>query len=223
MVKSVEGVYRQGKVELLEPAPDMAEARVLITFLPATAEATVLADLDAYSPEYENLFSRIHHRAQLGYGPTNEEILCVTKWKLYRLTRKHFSAVKRDGDRIRDCLLRAGLTDPLVRKQAVSALVGLDHIKMALASALLVACWPDTYSILDRRALQQLREANCHQEPWPLDSDLWRQDVDGFFDRYLLAVERFRVAEGLPSFRVADRVLWGRSVRNQIQKGLTEP
>ena len=33
MLKSVEGVFREGKVELLEPPPDLKETRVIITFL----------------------------------------------------------------------------------------------------------------------------------------------------------------------------------------------
>lgn len=32
MVRSVEGIYREGKVELLEPAPT-EEARVIVTFI----------------------------------------------------------------------------------------------------------------------------------------------------------------------------------------------
>lgn len=35
MLNSVEGVYREGKVELLEPAPANAGCRVIVTFLPA--------------------------------------------------------------------------------------------------------------------------------------------------------------------------------------------
>jgi hypothetical protein len=34
MLKSVEGIYRDGKVELTETPPDVKEARVIITFLP---------------------------------------------------------------------------------------------------------------------------------------------------------------------------------------------
>jgi hypothetical protein len=34
MLKSVEGIYRDGKIELLEPAPQLTEARVVVTFLP---------------------------------------------------------------------------------------------------------------------------------------------------------------------------------------------
>ncbi|HEV8606545.1 MAG TPA: hypothetical protein VGQ99_14320 [Tepidisphaeraceae bacterium] len=33
MLKSVEGIFRNGKVELLEPAPQAGESRVLVTFL----------------------------------------------------------------------------------------------------------------------------------------------------------------------------------------------
>ena len=33
MLKAVEGIFRDGKVELLEPGPDVAVARVVVTFL----------------------------------------------------------------------------------------------------------------------------------------------------------------------------------------------
>jgi hypothetical protein len=33
MLKSIEGIFRNGKVELLEPAPAAGESRVLVTFL----------------------------------------------------------------------------------------------------------------------------------------------------------------------------------------------
>ena len=34
MLKSVEGIYRDGKVELLEAPPDVRNSRVIVTFLP---------------------------------------------------------------------------------------------------------------------------------------------------------------------------------------------
>ena len=37
MLKSVEGVFKDGKIELLEPAPTQANARVLVTFLDSGA------------------------------------------------------------------------------------------------------------------------------------------------------------------------------------------
>jgi len=35
MLKSVEGIYRDGKVELLETPEDLEEARVIVIFLPS--------------------------------------------------------------------------------------------------------------------------------------------------------------------------------------------
>jgi hypothetical protein len=34
MLKSVEGIYREGKIELLERPGDIKETRVIVTFLP---------------------------------------------------------------------------------------------------------------------------------------------------------------------------------------------
>ena len=34
MLRAVEGIYREGKVELLETLADVKEARVVVTFLP---------------------------------------------------------------------------------------------------------------------------------------------------------------------------------------------
>ncbi len=42
MLKSVEGLYRDGKVELLEPAPDDAQGKVIVTFL--SSESIDLAE-----------------------------------------------------------------------------------------------------------------------------------------------------------------------------------
>jgi hypothetical protein len=35
VVKSVEGIYKDGKVELLEPPPPVSDVRVIVTFLSA--------------------------------------------------------------------------------------------------------------------------------------------------------------------------------------------
>ncbi len=43
MLTTIQGVYRDGKVELLEPAPEMPEAQVFVTFMPA--KRINLADL----------------------------------------------------------------------------------------------------------------------------------------------------------------------------------
>lgn len=47
MLKSVEGVYRDGKVELCEPAPADAEGRVIVTFLAAGSVDLAERGIDA--------------------------------------------------------------------------------------------------------------------------------------------------------------------------------
>ncbi len=37
MLKSIEGIFRNGKVELLEPTPHVEESRVVVTFLSGSA------------------------------------------------------------------------------------------------------------------------------------------------------------------------------------------
>lgn len=35
MLKSIQGIFRNGEIELLEPPPQEAESRVVVTFFPA--------------------------------------------------------------------------------------------------------------------------------------------------------------------------------------------
>jgi hypothetical protein len=66
MLKSVEGIFRNGRVELLEPAPQAEESRVLVTFLPSTrpidlqargidpaAAADLRSRLNAFSEDWQ--------------------------------------------------------------------------------------------------------------------------------------------------------------------------
>jgi hypothetical protein len=42
MLKSVEGIYREGKIELLEPVPEGTTGRVIVTFVASTGAAVDL-------------------------------------------------------------------------------------------------------------------------------------------------------------------------------------
>jgi hypothetical protein len=59
MLKAIEGIFRDGKIELLEPPPDQKEARVLVTFLepagPIDLQARGISPAEA-----------MEHRARLG-------------------------------------------------------------------------------------------------------------------------------------------------------------
>ncbi len=66
MLTSIRGVYKDGKVELLESAPSTGEAQVIITFLPANGPvdlsargidqaqaADLRARLKAFAPDWD--------------------------------------------------------------------------------------------------------------------------------------------------------------------------
>jgi hypothetical protein len=58
MVRSVEGIYRNGKVELLEPAPSADDARVIVTFLPGNGSVD-LASRGINPAQAESLRARL--------------------------------------------------------------------------------------------------------------------------------------------------------------------
>ena len=58
MLKSVEGIFRNGKIELLEPAPQAEESRVVVTFLP-TRSAVDLTDRGISESEAADLRARL--------------------------------------------------------------------------------------------------------------------------------------------------------------------
>jgi hypothetical protein len=64
MIASVQGIFRDGKVELLEQPPsDISEARVVITFLP-NAQSVQLADRGINPGQAANLRARLRSFVQ---------------------------------------------------------------------------------------------------------------------------------------------------------------
>jgi uncharacterized membrane protein len=47
MFQSIQGIYRQGKIELLEVPTDLDEAQVIVTFLPPSGAPSGAVDLAA--------------------------------------------------------------------------------------------------------------------------------------------------------------------------------
>jgi hypothetical protein len=57
MYKSVEGVYREGKVEFLEQPPEAAAGKVIVTFLSVPAAGPQAVDLAARGIDQEQAAS----------------------------------------------------------------------------------------------------------------------------------------------------------------------
>ena len=60
MLKTISGIFRNGKLELLEPAPTQETVRVLVTFLEESAESPKTFKLPVISVGQcpENIFFR---------------------------------------------------------------------------------------------------------------------------------------------------------------------
>jgi hypothetical protein len=81
MLKAIEGIYRDGKVELLETPEDMEEARVIVTFFPsvgpvdlqargidAAQAAELRARLQAFAEDWERPEMAAYDALEAGRG-----------------------------------------------------------------------------------------------------------------------------------------------------------
>ena len=59
MLQSVEGIYHDGKVELVEPPPAGAAGRVIVTFIASSAGAVVLSDRGIPPPQAADMRGRL--------------------------------------------------------------------------------------------------------------------------------------------------------------------
>ena len=59
MLRSVEGVYRDGKVELIEPAPPGAAGRVIVTFVSSPVAVVDLAGRGVSAEQAADLRRRL--------------------------------------------------------------------------------------------------------------------------------------------------------------------
>jgi hypothetical protein len=59
MLKSVEGIFRNGKIDLLESPPTLEESRVLVTFLPPRSGGVTLSDRSIDEKQAADLRARL--------------------------------------------------------------------------------------------------------------------------------------------------------------------
>ena len=168
--------------------------------------------LECFDPDYEGLFDRLAEAINKGTAPSDEELMVILRWKLGRTTKSNARTIHEHRIEIGKALLQAGNDE--TASAAVQKLIQFKGIKLRVASALLTACYPDRYTVLDYRALSELQAAGVarRHQPWSTNANDWNTDVDGYLHRYLPAVREFQEKDGLPTLRDADRALWGSSV-----------
>jgi len=175
--------------------------------------------LDFYSPE-TRVFPAIAAAAQGPQKLTKEHVLLILKWKLRRIKGSNSETVSDENlHRINGWVEKASQTG-----REINALKGLGKIPgigLATATAILTICYPERFTIIDRRVLEMLDLIS------PENVGHWKDDWSGdwtaerYFNEYLPKVKD-HAAEWGCSLREADQALWGLSVCEQIERFINQ-
>lgn len=167
----------------------------------------VKTGLDCYSPEFR-LFPKLSKRV---LELTKRDVLLILKWKLNRLKKDHASIIEDQNVRkLNDAIAMAQSPEYEQRHTALTSLMEIHGVKLAVATAFLTVCYPDEFTIIDRRVLEQLGYPEERQ-----DTSKWTPED---YLRIYLPEVRKRSRQWNTTLRDADRALWGLSVDHQIGK-----
>lgn len=173
------------------------------------AYSEVETGLVCYDPE-GRLFPNL--AMKLDSGLTAQDVLLILKWKLGRIKRSNAATVAPSN------LLKINHAVSLARQpermcEGIEELMRVEGIGLATATAILTACYPDQFSVIDWRVLEVLGLFPATTDKWTVEDYVERflPEVRGFADRHRLRL------------RDADRALWGISVYRQIGRMVTEP
>jgi hypothetical protein len=122
---------------------------------------------------------------------TKENLEAIFRWKT---NSRGISRIQENSpEDVRDALRLA--TDAQSVRAALAVLTGLNGVDLPVASAILTAIFPETYTVLDFRALEALG-----QKP--------SSYTINFYITYLGACRGLVAAHNLPGLRHLDRALW---------------
>jgi len=173
--------------------------------------------LDCYNPEarvFPNIAAKINNKQRVDAW----DVLLILKWKLSRLKDSNSVTVAdRNMDVINDAIRDAGENDG---KDALSALMTVPGIGLAVATSILTVCYPAKFTIIDQRVLEELnlfpsKLSAIKQENGIYSADDWT--ADDYLNEYLPKIKEYSKALAC-DLRTIDRVLWGLSVNRRIEK-----
>jgi hypothetical protein len=178
--------------------------------------------LDCYDPE-NRVFPQIAASVSNGEELNKRDVLLILKWKLARLKDENSETVADANiEKINEAVRDARRTDH--RIAALEALTNLPGIGLATATAILTACYPKEFTIIDWRVLGILdlfssdmpgAKQAAKRERGDYRTDDWT--ARSYIDEYLPKVKKRRELWGC-SLRDTDRVLWGLSARGRISE-----
>jgi hypothetical protein len=161
--------------------------------------------LDCYDPEHR-VFPQLSKQPD-GDRLTPRDVLMILKWKLGRIRDIHSKTVNEQN---MACINKAvqNAAEPENKIVALKTLASVPGIRLATATAILTVCYPNEFTIIDRRVLAQLKL-------YPATTD--GRTAEEYLERYLPAVKVYAKTWNC-SLREADRALWGLSVSERMEQ-----
>jgi hypothetical protein len=174
--------------------------------------------LDCYDPA-KRVFPRIETSVSSGEELNKRDVLLILRWKLDRLKDKNSETVAdANVEKINEAVRDARKTDRKI--DVLKALTNLPGIGLATATAILTACYPKEFTIIDWRVLGILElfpssMPGAKQEGKDYSTNDWT--AESYIGEYLPRVKKCAERWGR-TLRDTDRVLWGLSVSQRIEE-----
>ncbi len=183
----------------------MADVKTTTMGLHMAGDEEFKKGLDCYDPENRVFPALANKRKEL----SKRDVLLILKWKLARLKKANSTTVT---DNHMEVINRA-VSDATVSDRKIDALKALQKVPgigLATATAILTVCYPDDFTIIDRRVLESLK-LRPNTEDWTAEE---------YIREFLPKIKEY-ARTWCCSLRDADRALWGLSVNKIIEEIIT--
>jgi hypothetical protein len=180
------------------------------------------AGLDCYDPE-SRVFPRIAQEICAGRELDKREVLLILKWKLGRLKDSNDRTVT-DTNLAKINQAVKDMRKSELRISALETLQNIPGIGLATATVIVTICYPDDFTIIDWRVLQELDLFPSHL---PVQNQIVKREradyntgdwsAANYLMEYLPKVRALAESWNC-SLRDADRALWGLSVRRRVEE-----
>jgi hypothetical protein len=179
------------------------------------SEEDIKNGLDCYDPEHRVFpdFSKAREGPKL----RKRDVLLILKWKLGRIRKLNSATINDENWAKINKAIEDG-RNPERRCDALKMLMKIRGIGLATATAILTVCYPDDFTIIDQRVLEELdlfptRLADPKSTNY--NTDVWTPE--DYIDEYLPKVRKYSEL-WRRTLRETDQALWGLSVSRQIDE-----
>ena len=170
--------------------------------------------LDCYDWE-GRVFPDIHRRIDCGQELTKLDVLLILRWKLGRVKDSNAITVSDNNLSAINAAVSAA-KDAKCGEESLLSLIGIPGIGLPVATAILTACHPSEFTVLDWRVLESLR---LFPSRMPKDQRREYKSEDWtakeYIAEFLPRVKKIS-ADWRLSLRDTDRALWGMSLRRRL-------